>query len=449
MAKKMIIVGAVGGGATVAAQIRRDNIDTTIILFDKNGYVSFSNCGMPYYLGKTVANRNDILYPKDKFEEKYNVHVRTYAEVTAIDRKNKMITYVSQSKQFTETYDQLILSPGATAVMPSIPGMNKMRTFNLHTIPDMDAIATFIEEKQPKTAAIIGGGFIGLEMLENLHERGIQCTLIDRSDQVMNPIDDDMAKIVHQYVNNKNVDLILNDRLQEFSNDGKTLHLNSGKVVEADITIMAVGIRPNIKLAKEANLSIGKTEAIVVNEFMQTDDPAIYALGDAVETKDFITGEPRNIALAWPAHRQAFIIANHINGKSIPYYGTIGSSILRLFDLTLGATGLNRYRLETQKIDYKEAKIETLSSAGYFPGADKLWIKILFDAANGRIYGGQVVGYAGADKRLAILSTAIKSKLTVYDLPELELAYAPPYSSPKDPINILGYKAITLLAEDK
>ncbi|GIP64811.1 NADH dehydrogenase [Virgibacillus pantothenticus] len=446
MTQKILIVGGVGGGATVAAQIRRKNKDATIIIFDKDEYIAFSNCGMPYYLGNTVKDREQILYPKEEFAVKYGVQVRTKAEVTAIHREQKAITYLTESKQYTETYDQLILSPGATAVMPPIPGMDQTRTFSLHTIADMDEIAAYIEEQHPKSAAIVGGGFIGLEMLENLHAKELNCTLIDRSDQVMNPLDQDMAETVHEYINEKQVHLLLNNGLKEFSNEGKTLHVASGKTVAADMTIMAVGIQPNVQLAQEAGLSIGKTGAIIVNEYMQTDDPAIYALGDAVETTDWITGEPRNIALAWPAHRQAFIIASHLHGQPIPYQGTIGSSILRLFEITIGATGANRIELEAKGIPYKEAKIETLSNANYFPSTAKLWIKILFDAHNGRIYGGQAVGYAGADKRLAILSTAIKGRMTVFDLPELELAYAPPYSSPKDPVNILGYKATSMLA---
>ncbi|WP_121640427.1 CoA-disulfide reductase [Virgibacillus sp. Bac330] len=445
MAQKILIVGGVGGGATVAAQIRRNNQDAVIMLFEKGEYVAFSNCGMPYYLGGTVQDRDQILFSTEQFAEKYSVNVRTKAEVTAIQRNEKTVTYMADGQENTENYDKLILSPGATAIMPSIPGLNKARTFSLHTIPDMDKIAKYMQEQQPKTAAIVGGGFIGLEMLENLYEQGITCTLIDRSEQVMNPVDSDMAALVHSYIKEKNINLVLHDGLKKFTNDGRTLHLESGKTVEADLTIMAVGIKPHTQLASNANLSIGETGAIKVNHFMQTEDPSIYALGDAVETTDEITGAAKMIALAWPAHRQAFIIASHLNNEHIPYQGTIGSSILRLFDMTIGATGANRNSLTANGMSFKETTIETLSNASYFPSADKLWIKVLFDAKNGQIYGGQVVGYAGADKRLAILSTAIKGKLTVFDLQELELAYAPPYSSPKDPVNILGYKAASML----
>ncbi|GAA0413453.1 MAG: CoA-disulfide reductase [Bacillota bacterium] len=447
MAKKILIVGGVGGGATVAAQIRRANKEDEIILLEKGGHVSFSNCGMPYYIGGTIENRDAILYSKEKFSEKFQVEVRTFTEVTAIDRSNKEITYCSKTGNHQETYNTLILSPGASAVMPSIKGMNRERTFSLHTIPDMDAIHAYIETNQPKSAAVIGGGFVGLEMIENLHAKGITCKLIDRSEQVMNVIDADMARIVQEYLTKKNIEVRLNDGLHHFSNDGKLLHVNSGGTIQADLTIMAVGIRPNTKLAVDASLEIGKTGAILVNTFMQTSDPSIYALGDVVETKDPITGHGRNIALAGPAHRQAFVIANHLNGKPITYNGTYGTNILKLFDLTIGSTGHNSDSLEAYGKSYDVATLQSLSNASYYPGADKLWIKVLFDKQHGTILGGQVVGHAGVDKRLAVLATAIKGKLTVFDLSDLELGYAPPYSSPKDPINILGYKASSKLEQ--
>ncbi|OZU87717.1 CoA-disulfide reductase [Virgibacillus indicus] len=448
MAQKIVIIGGVGGGATAAAQIRRNDKQSEVILFDKGSHISFSNCGMPYYIGGAVEERDDLLISADRFREKYKVDVRTNSEVISINRKKKSIQYKMESEIHEETYGKLILSPGAEAVVPNIDGIEETRTFTLHTIPNMDAIHSFIDMEKPKTAAIVGAGFIGMEIVENLHALGIKCTVIDRSEQVLKLVDHDMASIIEDHLSEKNVDIILNDSLASFSDHGKCLHLNSGKTVQADMTILAVGIKPNTKLAIDAELKIGNTGAIHVNEFMQTTDPDIYALGDAVETKDQITQAPRSFALAWPAHRQAYIIASHLNGETISYNGTLGSAILKVFDLTVGATGNNSTRIKQQGFTFKEATLKTYSNARYYPGSDRVWLKVLFDEKSGTIYGGQVVGFAGADKRLAVLATAIKGNLTVADLPELELAYAPPYSSSKDPINILGYKAASQIEKE-
>lgn len=446
--KKIVIVGGVGGGATVAAQIRRTDKEAEIHLFEKGSYVSFSNCGMPYYLGGVLESRDDILYPAEEFEGNFNLHVHTETEVTRVLREQKQITFqkqVSTTQEETLSYDKLILSPGAYALCPQIDGMAEARTFTLHTIPDMDAIDHFIEKHQPATAAVIGAGFIGLEMVENLQSRGLHCTLIDRGEQVAKLVDKDMADHVADHLTEKNVSLKLNDGLSSFSNKGKKLHLASGKTVDADMTILSIGVRPNIQLAVHSGLKIGNTGAIAVNQFMQTSDPDIYALGDVVETPDSITGVERNVALAWPAHRQAFIIASHLTNKKIAYQGTMGTGILKVFDLTVGSTGHTSTTLKQEGYTFKEAILQAHSNVGYYPGSDRLWIKILFDAETGLIYSGQVVGYAGADKRLAVLATAIKGKLTVYDLQELEIGYAPPFSNSKDPLNILGYKAASLI----
>jgi len=445
MTQKIIIVGGVGGGATVAAQIRRQDKTSEVILFDKGKHISFSNCGMPYYIGKVVENREDLLVKAENFAEKYGVTVRPNSEVTAINRSEKQIQYKNYDGVHTETYDKLILSPGADPIVPDIAGLNTDRTFTLHTIPDMDNIHTFIRENKPKHVAVIGAGFIGLEMVENLRAIGLDCTIIDRSNQVMKLVDKDMANLIEAHLTAKDVHVILNDGLDSFSNDGKALHLTSGKTVQADMTILAVGIKPKSTLAADASLALGNKEAITVNEYMQTSDSDIYALGDAVETKDFLTDSNRYAALAWPAHRQAFIIASHLQKSKIPYHGTLGSAILKVFDLTVAATGHTTSSLEDLGYSFKEVTLDTYSHAGYYPGSEKLSLKILFDSKNGTIYGSQGVGLAGVDKRLAVLTTAIKGKLTVADLPELELAYAPPYSSPKDPVNIIGYKAVAML----
>ncbi|TMN22812.1 CoA-disulfide reductase [Lentibacillus cibarius] len=445
MNRKIVIVGGVGGGATVAAQLRRQDKNADILLIDKGEHIAFSNCGMPYYIGGTVNKRKHLLVDTEKFSQKYNVRVQTNTTVTSIDRQNKQVICEHKSETRHEPYDKLILSPGASAVMPPFEGMNKDRTFTLHTIPDMDRIQDYIERHKPQSCAIIGAGFIGMEMVENLKQIGIDCTVIDRSKQVSKIVDSDMADTIEQHMQEQGVQIMLNEELNFFSENGSVLHLSSGKTVRADMTLMAAGIKPNTALATSSSLEIGETGAIKVNHFMQTNDPDIYALGDAVETNDRLVRTPRHIALAWPAHRQAYIIASHLHGADAAYNGTQGSAIFKVFDLTVGATGLNKAALDKLGINYQEVTHKARSHAGYYPGAEKVSIKILFDQADGTIYGAQVVGKDGADKRLAVLTTAMKGKLTVHDLPDLELAYAPPYSSPKDPINIIGYKAASML----
>lgn len=442
--KRIIIVGGVGGGATVAAQIRRQDHHSEILLFDRGNHIAFSNCGLPYYLGN-ITDRNELLTNTDDFSKKYHVSVQINTEVTFIDPTKKQIHYEKSGETYIQSYDKLILSPGATAVIPELKGLNMDNTFTLHTIPDMDAIHTFIEKEQPQRVAIVGAGFIGLEMVENFRAIGLDCTLINRSDHILKIVDHDFHTILTTHLYEKGVDLELNDGLAAFSNDGKTIHLQSGKTIQTDFTLLAVGIKPLTVLAETAGIQLGETGALAVNAYMQTNDPDIYALGDVVETADFLTETPRHIALAWPAHRQAFIIASHLQGDKLPYDGTMGSAILKLFDLTIGATGHTSKDLNTLEIPYQEAFLSGYSHAGYYPGSVPLHIKILFSKTTGQLYGAQVVGFKGADKRLAVLTTAIKGQLTVHDLAALELAYAPPYSQPKDPINIIGYKAVAKL----
>src|SRR5699024_5276280 len=335
------------------------------------------NCGMPYYIGKVVENREDLLVKAENFAEKYGVTVRPNSEVTAINRSEKQIQYKNYDGVHTETYDKLILSPGADPIVPDIAGLNTDTTFTMPTIPDMDNIHTFIRENKPKHVAVIGAGFIGLEMVENLRAIGLDCTIIDRSNQVMKLDDKDMANLIEAHLTAKDVHVILNDGLDSFSNDGKALHLTSGKTVQADMTILAVGIKPKSTLAADASLALGNKEAITVNEYMQTSDSDIYALGDAVETKDFLTDSNRYAALAWPAHRQAFIIASHLQKSKIPYHGTLGSAILKVFDLTVAATGHTTSSLEDLGYSFKEVTLDTYSHAGYYPGSEKLSLKIL------------------------------------------------------------------------
>ncbi|SDR10296.1 NADPH-dependent 2,4-dienoyl-CoA reductase, sulfur reductase [Virgibacillus subterraneus] len=445
MTNQIIIVGGVGGGATAAAQIRRVDKESEIILFDKGNYVAFSNCGMPYYIGGTVDERDDLLVDNHEFAKKYDINLKTDSEVVSINREQKQIEYKNNGAIQHETYNKLVLSPGASAIEPNLKGLNPKQTFTLHTIPDMDDIYAFINEHKPRTCAIIGAGFVGLEMVENLKSLDIECTVVDRSKQVMKLVDEDMATIIQDHLKAKGVNLILEDGLDSFTNNGSTLHLNSGKSIQADMTILAVGIKPNTKIAEDSSLDIGETGAIKVNEYMQTNDPDIYALGDVVETQDYLTDTPRHVALAWPAHRQAFIIANHLQDNDLAYKGTQGSAIFKVFDLSVAVSGYSSHALNKLAIPFKEVTHESLSHAGYYPGAEKISMKILFEENNGQILGAQVIGEDGVHKRLAVIATAMKGKISVEDLAELELGYAPPYSSPKDPINIIGYKAGSMM----
>ncbi|WP_099157642.1 CoA-disulfide reductase [Virgibacillus ndiopensis] len=449
MAKKVIIVGGVGGGSTVASQIRRLDQDSEIILFDKGAHIAFSNCGMPYFIGETVKERDDLLRDTESFAKKYAIDVRINTEVIAIDRSNKTVTYKNGAGEKHEHYDTLILSPGASAFVPNISGRNENNSFTLRTIPDMDKINNFIKENHPRTCAIVGGGFVGLEMAENLKALDIDCTIIDRSKHVMKLVDKDMAAIIQEHMETKGIKLLLNESLEAFTDNGKMLQLSGNKNLQVDMTILAIGIKPNTELAEQAGLTVGKTGALVVNEYMQTLDKDIYALGDVAETTDLLSDKPSNVALAWPAHRQAYIIANHLAGNTIPYAGTLGSSIVKVFDLTVAITGHSSESLKEKGIPFQEVKHRALSNAGYFPGAEKISIKLLFHSGNGKILGAQIIGEKGVDKRLAVIATAIRGNLNVTDLAELELAYAPPYSSPKDPINIIGYKAESMVTENK
>src|SRR5699024_9255838 len=376
------------------------------------------------------------------FSEKYGVDVRLQSKVIHIERGNKTVQVQDTSETYMVTYDTLILAPGASPIIPDMKGMQPENTFILRTIPDMDNIQTYIDKHQPQSAAIIGAGFIGLEMAENLRAIGIDCTIVNRSSQIMKIVDEDMATKIQEHMEENGVRFYLNDGLESFTDNGTTLHLDSGETIRADMTLLAVGINPNTSLAKAASLDLGMKHTMKVNQYMQTNDEDIYALGDAVEIKDFQNGNPRHIALAGPAHRQAYIIAAHINGDPVPYKGSIGASILKVFDLTVAASGNTETTVSKMGYNYKKVTLNGYEHAGYYPGSRKLTLKILFDAETGILYSAQAVGFGGVDKRHAVLATAMKGNMTIYDLADLELAYAPPYSSPKDPINLLGYKAI-------
>ncbi|RSK26205.1 CoA-disulfide reductase [Bacillus sp. HMF5848] len=445
MSKKIVIVGGVAGGATAAARLRRLDESAQIVMFERGEYISFANCGLPYYIGGAIQERDALLVQTvEGMSQKFNLDIRNLTEVVSINRENKTVTVKNLRTQesYEESYDYLILSPGAKPIRPNIEGIDEAKNlYTLRNIPDTDKIKAHVDQNEPKRAVVIGGGFIGLEMVENLCERGVQVTLVEMANQVMAPIDYEMAAIVHDHLVDKGVELLLEDGVKAFANNGSSVILNSGKTVSTDMIIMAIGVEPENKLAKEAGLELGVRNTIKVNDSLQTSDSGIYAIGDAIEVKDYVNGSATMIPLAWPANRQGRIAADHIYGHNVSYKGTLGTSIAKVFDLTVAATGNNEKTLQRLNMSYEVIHIHPNSHAGYYPGAFPVSLKLLFNPQTGEIYGAQGVGLDGVDKRIDVIATAIKGNLSVYDLPDLELAYAPPYSSAKDPVNMAGYVA--------
>lgn len=451
MSKKVLIVGGVAGGASAAARLRRLDETMEIILFERGEHISYANCGLPYYIGGVITDRNHLLVQTPEgMKGRFEIDVRTQSEVTRIFPEEKRVeVQEATGRIYRESYDQLILSPGAAPVRPPIPGIAEVETFSIRNVSDIDQIKHFVDERSPQSAVVIGGGFIGLEMAENLHARGIKTTIVEMSDQVMAPLDYEMAAILHDHIFSKGVDLILEDGVQAFAKkDDKTvLTLQSGQTIETDLVILAIGVKPEIKLAKEAGLDIGELGGIKVNDKLQTSNPDIYAIGDAIEVKHFVTGQPALLPLAGPANKQGRIVADIICGRESRYNGTQGTSIAKIFDLVAASTGANEKLLRKIGIPYLVSFTHSGSNAGYYPGAMKLSTKLLFDP-KGRILGAQIVGSQGVDKRIDDIAGAIRQGGTVYDLQEFELAYAPPFSSAKDPVNMAGYVAGNILSGD-
>lgn len=445
MSKKVLIVGGVAGGASAAARLRRIDEECEIVMFEKGEFISFANCGLPYYIGGTINDRSKLIVQTvDAMEEKFNLDIRNFSEVIKINRDAKTVEVKNHKtgKTYEESYDILVLSPGANPIKPPIPGLTECdNLFTLRNIPDTDAVKAHVDNKQPKNAVVIGGGFIGLEMAENLVDRGVNVTLVEMANQVMAPIDYEMACMVHEHLSDRGVNLILEDGVNSFADGGKKVKLNSGKEIDTDLIILSIGVSPESKIAKDAGLKVNKRNAIMVDDRMKTLDPNIYALGDAVEVKDYINGDPTMIPLAWPANRQGRIVADNIAGRDAKYNGTLGSSVAKVFDLTVAATGNNEKVLKAKNIPYEVVHLHPGSHAGYYPGAFPISLKLIFTPKEGKILGAQAVGLDGVEKRIDVIATAIKGSLTVFDLPDLELCYAPPYSSAKDPVNMAGYYA--------
>ena len=442
---KIIIIGGVAGGATTAARIRRVDETAEIILLEKGKYISYANCGLPYYIGGVIEEREKLfVQTPEAFSTRFRVDVRTENEVIFIDRKKKTIT-VRQSSEDTyeESYDKLLISTGASPVRPPLPGIDLPGIFTLRNVTDTDRIKEYINSHAPRKAVVVGAGFIGLEMAENLHAQGAKVSIVEMGNQVMAPIDFSMASLVHQHLMDKGVNLYLEQAVASFEREGKGLKVTfkNGQSISADIVILSIGVRPATSLARAAELTIGPAGGIAVNDYLQTSDEAIYAIGDAIEYRHPITGKPWLNYLAGPANRQGRIVADNILGAKIPYEGSIGTSIAKIFDMTVASTGLPGKRLRLEGIDYMSSTIHPASHAGYYPDAMPMSIKITFDKQTGRLYGGQIVGYDGVDKRIDELALVIKHQGTVYDLMKVEQAYAPPFSSAKDPVAIAGYVA--------
>ena len=448
---KYLIVGGVAGGATAAARIRRNTEQAEIILFEKGQYISYANCGLPYYIGGVIEERDRLfVQTPDAFGKRFNIDVRVNSEVTHIEADKKLVhVRTSDGREYTESYDKLLLSPGASPVRPPLPGIDSEGIFTLRNVTDTDRIKQYMQEHPVKRAVIVGGGFIGLEMAENLHHAGAQVAVVEMANQVMGPIDFSMASLVHQHLQEKGVQLYLEQAVESFTreNDRLMVHFKSGIQLEADMILLSIGVRAQTTLAHEAGLKLGEMRGIYVNEYLQTSDDDIYAVGDAIEFPHPITGKPWLNFLAGPANRQARIVAdNMVFGNTQKYEGSIGTSIAKVFDMTVASTGLPAKRLKQMDIPYLSATIHSGSHAGYYPGALQMDIKITFSPIDGRLYGAQIVGYDGVDKRIDQYALAIKNEATVEQLTRLEHAYAPPFSSAKDPIAISGYVAGNILS---
>ncbi len=451
---KIIIVGGVAGGASTAARLRRMDEQAEIIMFERGPYISFANCGLPYHIGEVIKDRDKLLVvTPEKLNAMMNIDSRVNHEVISINRKEKTVTVrnLENGQIYDERYDKLVLSPGATPTVPPLPGVDLPGVFTLRNLPDMDRIKSFVDEKKPARAVVVGGGFIGLEIAENLVHRGVQVTLIEMLDQVMMPIDYEMAALVHQHLTFKHIRLALGDGLKSIA-EGEhgwlNVELSSGRNVDAEMVILSIGVRSENKLAKDAGLELGVRGTVVTNDHMQTSDPDIYAVGDVAEVTNRQTGTATSLALAGPASREGRVAADHIAGdKDASFPGVVGTSVVKIFDLTVAVVGMNSKTLQQAGIPFSNVIIHASNHAGYYPGAAPMAFKLLYNN-EGKILGAQAVGIDGVDKRIDVMATAIQGGMTVYDLEELELAYAPPFSSSRDPVNIIGFTAANILRGD-
>ncbi|MGI5888653.1 MAG: FAD-dependent oxidoreductase [Oscillospiraceae bacterium] len=441
---KVVIVGGAAGGATAAARIRRLDEHAEIVMIERSGYISYANCGLPYYVGGVIREKSRLtLQTSERFWNRYRVDVRTRQEVTGIDRKGKKVRVrrLETGETYEESYDKLLLSPGAKPVRPPLPGIDDPRVFSLRIVEDALAMREFIETKKPASAAVIGGGFVGLEVAENLREQGIEVTVIDMADQVLTTLDGDMASIVQTGLRKEGISLRLGCGVSGFESTEKGIRVLLGEAspVEADMAVLAIGVKPETALAREAGLELGLKGAISVDGQMRTSDPDIFAVGDAVTVKNSVTGKDAVIALAGPANREARIAADVICGRSSTYRGASGTFVIKLFGMTASATGLTEKAADAAGLDWDSVVLSPSSHAGYYPGASTMVIKVLFEKKTLRILGAQIIGSEGVDKRIDVIAAAMQAGISADRLQDLELAYAPPYSSAKDPVNMAGY----------
>ena len=441
---KVVIVGGVAGGATAAARIRRLDEQAEIIVFERSGYISYANCGLPYYVGGVIEDPEDLtLQTPESFYSRFRIHMKVHHEVTAIhpDRKMVSVKNLNTGEAFEESYDKLLLSPGAKPVWPNLPGMESDKLFTLRTVEDTFRIKEFINQNKPKSAVMVGGGFIGLEVAENLRELGMDVTIVQRPKQLMNPFDADMASFIHSEVRRHGVNLALGYSVEGFAEKGTGIDvlLKDQPAIHADMVVLAIGVTPESSLAKEAGLALGLKGSILVNERMETSVPDIYAVGDAVQVKHYVTGEDALIALAGPANKQGRIAADNICGGDSRYLGSQGSSVIKVFDMTAATTGINETSARKSGLDVDTVILSPMSHAGYYPGGKLMTMKVVFEKETYRLLGAQIVGYDGVDKRIDVLATAIHAGLKATALKDLDLAYAPPYSSAKDPVNMAGF----------
>lgn len=436
---KTVIIGGVAGGASAAARLRRLDEKAEITILERGEYVSFANCGLPYFIGGVIPEKKNLtLQTPESFQARFRIRVRANCEAIKIDAQAKTVTVKNRKtgESDIENYDTLILSPGAEPIKPDIPGIDSDRVFTLRNIPDALRIKTFIENKKPKSAVVIGGGYIGIEMAENLKEAGLKVSVVELADHLIAPLDFDMAAEVHRYIKSKGIRLYLNNGVQAMN--GRTILLQNGEI-SADMAILSVGVRPETALAQECGIQTNRRGSILVDRNMKTNIPDIHAVGDAVEIQDFITGKPAFLPLAGPANKQGRIAADIIAGFDSEYTGTQGSAILKLFDMTVAATGLNEQQAKEAGIDYDKTYLYSAPHASYYPGGVNMSIKALWDKKTKKILGAQIVGFDGVDKRMDILATAIRFGAKITDLTTLELCYAPPFGSAKDPVNMLGF----------
>ena len=441
---KVVIVGGVAGGATAAARIRRLDEQAEIVVFERSGFISYANCGLPYYIGDVITDPEELtLQTPESFFTRFRVNMKVRHEVTAIhpDKKTVSVKNLETGEEFEESYDKLLLSPGAKPTQPRLPGVGLDRLFTLRTVEDTFRIKRFINENHPKSAVLAGGGFISLELAENLHDLGMDVTIVQRPKQLMNPFDSDMAAFIHSEVRRHGVKLALGHTVEGFDekDGGVDVLLKDAQPLHADMVVLAIGVSPDTALAKAAGLELGIKDSILVNDRMETSVPDIYAVGDAVQVKHFVSGQDTLIPLAGPANKQGRIAADNICGGDSRYHGSQGSSVIKLFDMTAASTGLNETNAKKAGIDADAVILSPMSHAGYYPGGKVMTMKVVFEKESFRLLGAQIVGYEGVDKRIDVLATAIRAGVKANELKELELSYAPPFSSAKDPVNMAGF----------